>query len=409
MRRRVVITGMGVVSPVGNDIPSFWESVRFGRSGIRHIDRFDTEGMPSQIAGMADDVCPKGMGNKDIHRLDRYSVFAIEAADQAWAQSGLAEGNFDPARSGVILGTGIGGIETVASEQTRLIDGGPRRVSPLLLPKGLANMASGNLAIRFGLRGPNKAVITACASGAHAIGDAADLIRFGRADLMVAGGTETPIIPLTMAGFGNIRALSSRNEDPQRASRPFDKDRDGFVISEGAGILILESEEHAMARGAVILGEVAGYGETCDAFHITAPTADGAGAAAAMNEALRDADMVPGDVQYFNAHGTSTPLNDPAETRALKTVFGDFMPLVSSTKSVMGHLMGAAGAVEAIVCVKALETGIAPPNINYDTPDPECDVNIVANVAREVALDAVMSNSLGFGGHNAALIFRRYN
>ncbi len=408
MGTRVVVTGMGVVSPVGNGIADFWNALREGRSGIARITRFNTEAFPSRIAGMAEDCFPPGVSNKDLRRLDRYSVFALQAASEAWAQAGIDIGRSDPRRCGVILGSGIGGIETIEEQARRLHEHGPRRVSPLFIPIGLANMAAANIAIRLGLLGPNKAVVSACAAATHSIGDAADLIRAGRADVMVAGGAEAPVTPLGLAAFGAMKALSRRNDAPQRASRPFDRDRDGFVIAEGAGALVLESEGHAKARGAVILGELAGYGESCDAYHITAPRSDGSGAAAAIQVALQDARCAAADVGYVNAHGTGTVHNDPAEVCALRRVFGDAMPPVSSTKSMTGHLLGAAGAVEVIACLLAVRDGILPPSINYETPDPECDLNLVANEAREADVAMALSNSLGFGGHNASIVLRRY-
>ena len=408
MSRKVVITGMGVVSPLGNDVETYWKGLREGRSGIRYITRFDATSYKTTFAGECDDCVPSGMTAKDVNRLDRYSVFAVEAADQAWRHAGLSIDNEDSDRCGAIIGSGIGGIETIQDEVIRLHEGGPRRISPFMIPKGLCNMASGNVAVRLGLRGPNKSVVTACATANHCIGEGADVIRLGRADVMVVGGSEAPIIPFGVGGFSQMKALSTRNDAPQQASRPFDKDRDGFVMGEGAGILVLESEEHAKARGATILAEVAGMGETCDAYHITAPLPDGTGGAKAIQHALRDADLSPGDIDYFNAHGTSTPYNEPGEARALRAVFGDGMPFVSSTKSMTGHLLGAAGAVEAIACVLAIRDSVIPPNINFDTLDPECEVNLVANVARDARISVAMSNSLGFGGHNAAIIIKRY-
>ncbi len=408
MRTRVVVTGMGVVSPVGNDIATFWKALCEGRSGIGVIDHFDPADMSSRIAGQAEDVTPDGMTGKDIRRCDRYTVLALDAAMQAWRESGVSMDNQDPLRCGVIMGSGIGGIFTFEEQMTRFVHGGPRRVSPMSIPKILCNMGAGEIAIRLGLQGPNKAVVSACATGAHGIGDAANTIRAGLADVMVAGGAEASIVPFSIAGFAAMKALSCRNDEPERASRPFDADRDGFVMGEGAGALVLESEEHARARGAQILGEIGGCGETCDAHHITSPRPDGSGAAAAMKAALRDAKTGPETVGYFNAHGTSTKLNDAAETLALKDVFGDSMPPVSSTKSMIGHLLGAAGAVEAIACLLAVRDGVLPPNINYDTPDPECAANIIANEAWEADVAIAMSNSLGFGGHNTSLILRRY-
>ncbi len=406
--RKVVVTGMGVVSPVGNDVASFWAALVAGRSGIGLTTRFDTADHRTKISGQAADCVPAGFTPRDMHRLDRNAIYAIEAADQAWKQSGLDPARINPDRAGVVVGSGIGGIETIQEEVIRLHQGGPRRVSPLMVTKGLTNMASGSIAIRLGLRGPNKAVVTACSTANHCIGDAIDLIRLGRADIVLAGGTESPITSFAVAGFSSMRALSTRNDDPQRASRPFDKDRDGFVMGEGAGILVLESEEHARARGSEILAEAAGLGDSCDAFHITAPMEDGSGSARAIRLALKEAGVNPGEVDYYNAHGTSTMLNEPGEAKALRAVFGEDMPLVSSTKSMTGHLLGAAGAIEAIASIMAIRDGIIPPNINFETPDPECMVNLVANTARQAQIAIVVSNSLGFGGHNAALVLRRY-
>ena len=408
MIRRVVITGMGVVSPLGNTLAQFWSSLKEGRSGIRRITRFDTAEFKTQIAGEAEEVVPAGMTPKDINRLDRYSVFAVEAADQAWRQSGLDISKEDPDRFGTVIGSGIGGIETIANEVVRLHEGGPRRVSPFMIPKGLANMASGNVAIRLGLCGPNKSVVTACAAGNHSIGEGAMQIASGRADVMIVGGAEAAIVPFGMAGFSSMKALSTRNDEPERASRPFDKDRDGFVMVEGAGVLVLESEEHARARGAEILAEYRGMGESCDAYHITAPQPGGEGGASALRHALNDARVAASEIGYFNAHGTSTQYNEVGEAKALRAVFGDAMPPVSSTKSMTGHLLGAASAIEAIACVFTMREGVIPPNINFDTPDPECEVNLVANHAREARVDFAMSNSLGFGGHNAAIVLQRY-
>jgi 3-oxoacyl-[acyl-carrier-protein] synthase II len=379
MNKRVVITGMGVVSPLGNDRRSFWEALREGRSGIGPITHFDVSNYPTRFAGEAGDCVPAGMTRKDVNRLDRYSLFALEAADQAWAQSGLDRDKLDLDRCGTIIGSGIGGIETIANEVIRLHEGGPRRVSPFMIPKGLANMASGNVAVRFGFQGPNSAVVTACASSNHSIGVAALLIQLDLADVMMAGGSEAPIVPFGLAGFSSMRALSTRNDAPQKASRPFDKDRDGFVMGEGAGILVLESEDHARARGAEILAEFGGMGETCDAHHITAPRPDGLGGAKAIQRALDAARLNPEDVDYFNAHGTSTPLNEVSEAKALRVVFG-----------------------------ARIREGVLPPSINFETPDPECEVNLVANVAREADVAIAVSNSLGFGGHNCAIVLKRH-
>ncbi len=408
MSTKVVVTGMGVVSPVGNTLRTFWSSLVEGRSGIGPITHFDTENFKTTIAGEAEDCAPEGMTPKEIHRMDRYSVFAIEAADQAWKQSGLDKDRIDLDRSGVVIGSGIGGIGTIAEEVVRLHEGGPRRVSPLMIPKGLSNMASGNVAIRYGLRGPNKAIVTACASANQSIGEAVALIRYGRVDMMLAGGAEASIVAFGVAGFISMRAMSRRNDEPTRASRPFDKDRDGFVMGEGAGVLVLESEEYARARGAEIFAEVVAVGESSDAYHITAPLEDGSGCAKAVQRGLDESRIDPEDVSYFNAHGTSTVLNEIGEAKSLRTVFGEEMPLVSSTKSMTGHLLGASGAIEAIACIMAIREGVIPPSINFDTPDPECAVNLVANEAREADVAIAVSNSLGFGGHNAALVLQQY-
>jgi len=401
---------MGIVSPLGNSLDTYWEGLSEGRSGIRVIERFDTEKLGTKFAGLAEDVTPEGMEPKEIRRHARNTLFAIEAVNQAIKQASFDIEKEDPYRCGCMMGSGIGGIDVIYENSVACHTQGPRRVSPLMVPTGIANAASGAVAIAHGLMGPNKCVVTACATGSHAIGDAADLIRLGKADVMIAGGTEATVIPFSLAGFGAMKALSTRNDSPQAASRPFDTDRDGFVMGEGAGALVLESEEHARKRGAHILAEIAALGESCDAYHIAAPRDDGSGPAAAMRQALTLAQVNPEDVDYFNAHGTSTKLNDASETISLKTIFGekDAMPLVSSTKSMTGHLLGGAGAIEAIAGILSILHQVAPPNINYDTPDPACDVNIVANTAREAKIAIVMSNSLGFGGHNASLILKRY-
>lgn len=411
MDTRVVITGMGVVSPVGNSVDTFWQNLIAGRSGIRSlVGLIDTEGLASTIAGIAEDVAPEGMDNKELRRHARGTAFALEATQQALRQSGIDLTQEDPYRCGVYCGSGIGGIAIIEEGVIKNHEAGPRRVSPLMVPTGITNTASGYVSMMTGFQGPNKAVVTACATGTHCIGDAADQIRMGKADVMLAGGTESTILKFGLAGFAAMRALSTGfNDNPEAASRPFDLDRDGFVMGEGGGMLVLESEEHAKARGAEILGEVMALGETGDAFHIAAPREDGSGAAAAMRAALRFGRANPEEVGYFNAHGTSTKLNDAGEARALKRVFGDHAPLVSSTKSMTGHLLGGAGAIEAIACVQTLLTGVIHPNMNYETPDPECDVNLVANEARETSVAMCMSNSLGFGGHNASLLFRRYD
>lgn len=409
MRTKVVVTGFGVVSPMGNDVATFWQNVCAGKSCIRTIDRWDPTALPTQIAGLAPALDLPDMSSKDLRRRDLYAVYALYAAVEAWKQSGLNIDQEVPERCGTVLGSGIGGIQTLEESHTKFMGSGYRQLSPLTIPKLISNMGAGEVAIRLGLKGPNKSIVTACATGAQCIGDAVRLIRAGAADVIVCGGAEASITPYSMGGFCAMKAMSRRNDEPKRASRPFDMDRDGFVMGEGAGVLVLESESHARARKAEILGEIAGSGETCDAYHITAPSPDGSGAAAAMRTALDDARVNAGDVGYFNAHGTSTKHNDASESLALRKVFGDAMPPVSSTKSMMGHLLGAAGSIEAIVCLLGIRDGILPPSINYDTPDPECIVNLVANEAREARFAIAMSNSLGFGGHNASLLLKRYD
>lgn len=405
--KRILITGLGVVSPVGNDLDSFWRALVEGRSGIVDLKLEDTR-IPSRIGGVAADVSPSILNAKELKRNSRYVLFAVEAAHQAWQQSGMDMAREEPLRCGVVMGSGIGGAEDISNGSVYFHEGGPRRVSPLVMVKGLPNMAAGVIAIHFGLQGPNKCVATACASGAQSISVAADAIRLGQADVMIAGGAESVLMPYGITGFCSMRALSTRNDAPERASRPFDLDRDGFVMGEGAGALVLESEEHALQRGADILGELAGYGESCDAYHVVAPRPDGSGAAAAMRLALEQARIDPSQVDYCNAHGTSTKLNDAAEALAFRDVFGPSPPPVSSTKSMVGHLLGAAGAVEAIACLLCIRDNVIHPSINYDTPDPECPVNIVANTAREARIEIALSNSLGFGGHNATLVFKGY-
>ncbi|MCC6153506.1 MAG: beta-ketoacyl-ACP synthase II [Candidatus Hydrogenedentes bacterium] len=409
MRTKVVVTGFGVVSPLGNDVKTFWENICAGKSGIKTIDRWDPSPIPTQIAGLAPALDLPDMSSKDLRRRDLYTVYAMAAADQAWKQSGLDISKEVPERCGCIVGSGIGGIQTLEESHTLFLEGGYRKLSPLTIPKLISNMGTGEVAIRLGLCGPNKSIVTACATGAQSMSDAANIIRVGTADVMVCGGAEASVTPYGMGGFCAMKAMSRRNAEPQRASRPFDMDRDGFVMGEGAGVVVLESEEHALARGAEILGEFAGSGETCDAHHITAPRPDGTGAASAMRVALADAKTNASEAGYFNAHGTSTKHNDAAESLALKIIFGDAMPPVSSTKSMTGHLLGAAGSIEAIICWLGIRDGILPPSINYDTPDPECQVNLIANQAREAKYDVAMSNSLGFGGHNVSLILKRYN
>jgi 3-oxoacyl-[acyl-carrier-protein] synthase II len=412
LQKRIVATGMGVISPVGIGIEPFWSALTAGVSGIKRITNFDPSGFATQIAAEVKGFNPHDyLDKKEARRMDRFTQFAVAASKMAIEDAGLDLGQLDKNRVGVVLGCGIGGLSTM-EEQTRvLVEKGPGRISPFLVPMMIANMGAGQVAIAFGLRGPNITTVTACASSTNAIGDAIKLLQRGQADVVISGGTEAPITPLGVGGFASMKAMSTRNDAPEEASRPFDADRDGFIIGEGSAILVLETEEHALKRGARIYGEVAGYGTTCDAFHITAPDPEGAGAAASMRMALEDAGIAPEQVDYINAHGTSTPLNDKLETIAIKTIFGESagkIP-VSSTKSMTGHMLGAAGGIEALVCFLAINRGIIPPTINYHTPDPDCDLDYVPNKAREARVNIAMSNSFGFGGHNATLIFSSYN
>jgi 3-oxoacyl-[acyl-carrier-protein] synthase II len=408
-RTRVFVTGMGVISPVGNTIETCWESLVAGRSGAGPITRFDASQYETRFACEVKDFSTEGvLDRKDAKRMDRFVQFAVVASQQALASAGLADARPDPERIGVIIGSGIGGMETFEEQHTNLLQKGHRRVSPFFIPMMISDMAAGQVSITFGLKGPNFCTVSACASGAHAIGEAVRLLRAGDADVILAGGAEATITPMAVAGFGNMRALSTRNDDPQKASRPFDVGRDGFVIGEGAGVLVLETEAHARARGARPLCEVAGYGATGDAYHITAPCVDGEGAARAMKRALADAAMTPDEVGYINAHGTSTPAGDPIEVTAVKSVFADHARRLwmGSTKSMTGHLLGAAGGLEAVVCALVLQRGVVPPTINLENPDPQCDIDLVPNTARNAKLKAVMSNSFGFGGHNVSLAMR---
>ena len=400
-----------MVNALGHNATDIWANLIEGRSGIRRISLFDPAGYESQVAGEVPDFDPSAyMDRKDARRADRFTQFAIVAAEEALRQARYEPDRADGTDFAVVVGTAIGGITTLMAEYDTLLAKGPGRVSPFLMPMMLPDMSSGQLSIRLGAKAVNYALVSACASGADSIGEAANIIRRGDAEIAVAGGTEAAITPISIAGFAAAKALTTANDDPARASKPFDARRDGFVLGEGAGILVLESEDHALARGATILGELAGYGATSDAFHITQPDENGEGATRAMRKALADAGLVSDDIDYVNAHGTSTPMNDKLETLALKKVFGEYayeLP-ISSTKSMTGHLLGAAGAVEAAVCILAMQNGIIPPTANYETPDPDCDLDYVPNVARSASLEAVMTNSLGFGGHNASLIFRKY-
>jgi 3-oxoacyl-[acyl-carrier-protein] synthase II len=411
MTIRTVITGMGCISPLGPNVQSTWEAALAGRSGVGPITQFNTAEHETRIAAEVRDFDPAAaLGRKEARRMDRYTQFAVVATQEALAHSGLKITEENRVRIGVFIGTGIGGVHTLLDEAEVYRTRGPRRVSPFLIPMMLPDSAGGQVAITFGMRGPNLGVISACATGTNAIGEAAEVIRQGRADAMVAGGAEAALIPAIMAGFNTMGALSTRNDEPERASRPFDKHRDGFVAGEGAAVVVLESEAHAKARGAHIFGEYLGYGATNDAYHVSAPLENGAGAVECMRVALERAQLQPQDIDYLNAHGTSTPLNDKSETAAIKTVFGEsaYDVAISSTKSMTGHLLGAAGAVEAIFCLKAILDGQMPPTINYETPDPECDLDYVPNQARSKAVRRTMSNSFGFGGHNACLILGQY-
>ncbi|RUM87676.1 MAG: beta-ketoacyl-[acyl-carrier-protein] synthase II [Thermovibrio sp.] len=411
MERRVVITGMGVVSPVGSTVEKFWENIVKGKSGIGRITKFDPEGYPVQIAAEVKDFDPNlYFDKKEVRRTDPFIQFAVGASAQAVEDSGLDGADIDRTRVGVLIGSGIGGLTTIEQQLKILWEKGPRRVSPYCVPMEIINMASGLVSIRFGFKGPNLSVVTACATGTHAIGEAFRIIQRGEADVMVAGGTESAITPLSIAGFAAARALSTQNDEPERASRPFEKNRNGFVMGEGAGILILEELEHAKRRGAKILAEVVGYGTSGDAYHMTAPAPEGEGAARAIENAIRDAGIRPEDIDYINAHGTSTKFNDLFETMAIKRVFGEhaYRVKISSIKSMIGHLLGAAGGVEVVSSVKTIETGIIPPTINYEEPDPECDLDYTPNEAAKADVRYVLKNSFGFGGTNACLILKRY-
>ena len=408
---RVVVTGMGVLSPNGNSVSEYWNALTAGQSGIDHITYFDTTNFPVKIAGELSNFDPEQyFERKEVRKLDPFSVYALVASNEALQMSGLEAGGFDSQRAGVMLGCGIGGITTLLAEHMVLINRGARRVSPFFVTKLIANIAGGQIAIKWDLQGSNQTVNSACASATDAIGLALRVIQSGTADIMVAGGTEASIRDLPLAGFSKIRALCNTADPPQSASRPFDKDRSGFIMGEGAGILVLETEEHAKSRGAIILGELAGYGSTNDAFHVTQPVEGGAGAVKAMQLAMEDARAEPEEVDYINAHGTSTPFNDKNETVAIKTVFGDYARKlkISSTKSMTGHLLGASGGIEAIAALKAIEKQIIPPTINYMTPDPDCDLDYVPNTAEETQVNSVLSNTFGFGGHNAVVFMRKW-
>ena len=412
MTTKVYVTGVGMITPVGVDTKSTWKSLLQGRSGIAPIVAFDTEGFATTIAGESPDFDPTMyVDRKQARRLDRFAQMAVGATAQAMEQAGLdlQDGSVDATRVGSVIGSGIGGILTLSEQWAVLHEKGPDRVNPFLVPMMLADMAPGQVSILYGAKGPNYCTVTACASGADSIGIAAAMIRKGEIDIALAGGTEAPICPIAVAGFNACMALSRRNDDPEGASRPFDAERDGFVMGEGAGVLVIESEESMLRRGATPLAELAGYGASSDAFHVTQPSPNGEGGARAMINALAEAGMEPSDISYVNAHGTSTPMNDRLETEALKTVFGDeaYKIKISSTKSMTGHLLGAAGGVEAAISVLAVADSAIPPTINLENPDPDCDLDYTAHHAQKGIVNAAMSNNLGFGGHNASLIFKR--
>ncbi len=409
MDHRVVVTGMGAVTPIGNSVAEFFTGVREGRCGIDFIDTFDTANYSVKLAASVRNFDAKNyMDAKEAKRMDRFSQFAVAASGEAIEDAGLDLTALDMERFGVIVGSGIGGLENIEKEAKTLTEKGPRRVNPLFIPMIITNMAAGNIAIKFGALGVCTNIVTACATGTHSIGEAFRNIKHGYADVILAGGTEASITPLGVAGFSSLTALST-STDPLRASIPFDKERDGFVMGEGAGILVVEEYEHAVKRGAKIYAEIVGYGATCDAYHITAPSPDGHGGARAMKLAMQEAGITPKEVSYVNAHGTSTPINDRLETLAMKAAFGEaaYQVPISSTKSMVGHLLGAAGAVEAVVCVKAIDEDYIPATIGYRVPDEECDLDYVPNQGRTAKVNYAMSNSLGFGGHNATVIFKK--
>jgi 3-oxoacyl-[acyl-carrier-protein] synthase II len=411
MRKRVVITGMGCLSPLGNDVSTTWSNILAGKSGAGHITRYDPSEFKVKIAAEVKDFDPKALfGIKNARRMDRFTQFALAVAEQAREDAALQISEDNCERMGAIIGTGIGGIGTLEDQMIIYEESGPNRVSPFTVPMMIPDSAASTVALHLGLRGPNMAIVTACATGTNAIGESMEVIRRGQADVLFAGGSEATVVPIAMAALGVMTALSTRNDDPQHASRPFDLHRDGFVLGEGAAVLVLESLEHARARQANILAELTGYGTTNDAFHISAPAENGIGAAKCMRLALDDAQLGTNEIDYINTHGTSTLLNDKSETAAIKTVFGEeaYEIPASSTKSMTGHLLGASGAIEAIFCTLAIQNDIIPATINYETPDPECDLDYVPNTPRPAKLTHVMSNSFGFGGHNATIILSRY-
>lgn len=407
---RVVITGIGAVTPIGNTAQEYWDGLLAGKNGIAPITRFDTEGYKASVAGEVKDFDPTAyIDKREAKHMDRFCQYALAAAAQAMEQSGLKEGSFDPFRAGTLVSSGIGGIQTFSDEQTKLNERGARRVSPFCIPMMIGNMASAHISMTYGLKGSSLSVVSACASGTHAVGEGMRAIRHGYLDIAVVGGAESSIVPIAVAGFANMHALSTES-DPEAACCPFDARRSGFIMGEGAGVLVLESLSHAKARGATILAEVAGYGTTSDAYHITSPDPTGEGPARAMTMAIEDAGLTPADIDYINAHGTSTPVNDKCETDAIKMAFGESAQRVkiSSTKSMTGHLLGAAGAIEAIACAMAVKEDKIPPTIHYEQPDETCDLDYVPNQAVSCPVSAAISNSLGFGGHNATIVIRKY-
>jgi 3-oxoacyl-[acyl-carrier-protein] synthase II len=411
-QRRVVVTGLGVVTPIGHNVADFWSNLLAGQTGVDKITAFDATPFVTQVAAEVRgfDPAPAFPSPKEIRRTDRYSQFGIYAAWQALKDSGLDITKQNPDNIGVFIGSGIGGLATTIDQHKTMIERGPGRLSPFMIPMLISNMASGLASMYFGLRGPNVATVSACATSTHALGEAWRTIKMGDADAILAGGAEASIIPMGIGGFCAMKAMSTRNDDPKRASRPFDKERDGFVMGEGAGVVVLEELEHAKARGARIYCEMAGYGNTADAHHLTAPSPGGEGASRCMKMALRNAGLNLEDISYINCHGTSTPQGDIAETMAIKSVFGEYARklAISSTKGATGHMLGAAGAVETIACVKALENNIVPPTINYENPDPDCDLDCVPNKAREMQVNAIVNNSFGFGGHNATVVATKF-
>ena len=411
-RNRVVITGLGVISPVGNDVPAFWNSLKEGKGGVGPLTSFDATDFDSRIAAEVKGFDPilYGLDSKEVKRTAKFVQYAVAASKQAVDMSGIDLNKENKERIGVLIGSGIGSLYVIEEEHKIMLSKGPSRLSPFLIPMLIVNEASGFVGIRFGLKGPNLCVATACASGSHAIGDAFRILERGDADVMISGGTESCIVPTAVGGFCALRALSKRNNEPSKASRPFDRDRDGFIMAEGCGLVVMETLEHANKRKANIIAEIVGFGMTCDAYHITAPDPDGEGAGRSMSLALADAKLKPEEVDYINAHGTSTKLNDKIETLSMKRAFGAHAKkvMVSSTKSMTGHLLGAAGGVEFVACCLAIRDGVVPPTINYEYPDPDCDLDYVPNTARESKVKVCMSNSLGFGGHNASLIVKKF-